>query len=97
MKDALEMTICGIKCDNPKCDFNDMSVKVEDYLKWLNKPCPRCGENLLTQEDFDNTMMLLSFVSSMNEILPKREENAPIVTASIEMNGTGEMNFILKK
>lgn len=29
MKKALEMNIGGIKCDNPNCDFNDMTVKFE--------------------------------------------------------------------
>jgi len=43
--------ISGIKCD--KCKFSDPTVKYEDYDKWLNKPCPDCGENLLTQEDYN--------------------------------------------
>jgi hypothetical protein len=44
--------ITGIKCDNPKCDFVDKSVTSDDYELWLNKPCPKCGENLLTEDDF---------------------------------------------
>lgn len=90
------MNICGIKCDNPKCDFKDMSVKLENYNEWVNKPCPKCGENLLTQEDFDNTMMLISLIDSINEILPERNENDKIVTASVEMNGTGDMDITIK-
>lgn len=93
---AIEMNICGIKCDNPKCDFKDMSVKLENYNEWVNKPCPKCGENLLTQEDFDNTMMLISLIDSINEILPERNENDKIVTASVEMNGTGDMDITIK-
>jgi len=46
--------IKGIKCDNPDCDFVDDSVTWDDYDKtvseWLNRPCPKCGTNLLTQE-----------------------------------------------
>ena len=90
------MNICGIKCDNPKCDFKDMSVKLENYNEWVNKPCPKCGENLLTQEDFDNTMMLISLIDSINEILSERNENDKIVTASVEMNGTGDMDITIK-
>ncbi|WP_040194775.1 hypothetical protein [Clostridium culturomicium] len=93
MKDAVEINICGIKCDNPKCDFNDMSVKLEDYKEWLNKPCPKCGENLFTEEDFANTMMMISFIDSMNKILPKRTGNEEIVTATVDMNGTGKIKI----
>lgn len=49
MGDNLRIQIRGIKCDNPNCDFSDMTVKYEDYDKWLNKPCPKCGHNLLTK------------------------------------------------
>lgn len=45
--------VSGIKCDNPKCDYKDESVTYEQYPEYINKPCPTCGENLLTQEDYD--------------------------------------------
>lgn len=44
--------IKGIKCDNVKCDYSDKEVKSSDYAKYLNKPCPKCGENLLTEKDY---------------------------------------------
>lgn len=49
----------GLKCDNPTCDFVDMSIAIEDYDNWLNVPCPKCGENLLTQEDLDAVKMIV--------------------------------------
>ena len=45
--------VTGIKCDNIKCDFNDPTILYINYPEWINKPCPNCGENLLTQEDYD--------------------------------------------
>lgn len=95
MKDAAELNIKGIKCDNPECDFKDDDAKFEDYNKWLNKSCPKCGANLLTQEDFDNTMMLLSMVHCLNEILPPLNNDKEIVTANIEMDGTGKVDFTI--
>lgn len=93
MKNALEMNIGGIKCDNPKCDFTDMSVQVEDYKQWLNKPCPECGENLLTEEDYRNTQFLVGLVELVNSIYPKVDNDEEVVVANINMNGTGEMKF----
>lgn len=50
------MIIKGIKCDH--CYFSDASVKKEDYLTFVNKPCPNCGANLLTQKDYDIVMKM---------------------------------------
>lgn len=93
MEKAVKMHIGGIKCDNPNCDFVDMSVKFENYDKWLNKPCPKCGENLLTEEDYENTKFIINTVNLMNSIFPPSTDEEDLVKASIEMNGTGEMNF----
>ena len=53
--DNVEVQIGGIKCDNTKCDYEDMSIKYSDYEAWLNKPCPKCGDNLLTEKDYEFT------------------------------------------
>ena len=44
---------CGIYCENKECDFIDLSVKITEVENWINKPCPKCGTVLLTQEQFD--------------------------------------------
>ena len=95
MKNALEINICGIKCDNTNCDFMNMSVKVEDYDKWLNRPCPKCGENLLTDDDYRNVQFLLAMGKIANEIYPKIEDDESIVKATIDMNGTGNINIAI--
>lgn len=97
MKDAVELSIKGIKCDNPKCDFKDDNVEFKDYAKWLNKPCPKCGKNLLTQTDYDNTKAILEIVKITNTMFPKRKDDDEIVTGKIEINGTGKMDFTIDK
>ncbi|WP_291566766.1 MULTISPECIES: hypothetical protein [unclassified Clostridium] len=97
MKNALELNIGGIKCDNPNCDYNSMDVKVAEYDKWLNKPCPKCGESLLTEEDYKNVQFLMKFVDMTNKIFPEIEDDSETVAANIKMNGTGEVNFNIKK
>lgn len=97
MKDALELNIHGIKCDNHNCDYNDMTVRVENYDKWLNKPCPKCGENLLTDKDYESIKILMSLTENINNIFPKRKEEEQTYEASIDMDGTGKMEMKIDK
>lgn len=60
--------ISGIKCDRDGCTYADMSVKLEDYPEWLNKPCPVCGDPLLTQEHLDEVNTMIMTTQIMNEI-----------------------------
>lgn len=90
----------GIKCDNPECDFVDQEVKIEDYKDWLNKPCPKCGSNLLTQADYDNVQMLLNLVDIINEnedIFTKTKDTQnnsdEMSTITFNMDGTGKMDI----
>lgn len=94
--EIVDLNVRGIKCDNPECDYSDMAVKYENYPQWLNKPCPKCGANLLTQEDLDATEQLMEIVNLTNEILKdsgleKQDMNKYIVP--VEANGTGELSF----
>jgi hypothetical protein len=65
------VNISGIKCDNPLCDYIDASVKFEEYADWVNKSCPKCGENLLTQEDYDFCLNSDNMVENLLELLPE--------------------------
>ena len=89
----LKMNIHGIKCDNSECNFNDMTVLYEDYDKWLNKPCPNCGSNLLTQQDYDTVKMLMDITGMINEALPEPIEDEQLFKMSVDFNGTGKVVF----
>jgi len=52
MNQNIQIKGTGIKCDNSACDWEDRSVKREDLKQWINIPCPKCGENVLTPEDY---------------------------------------------
>lgn len=64
----------GLNCDNPNCDWSDMSIEVSDYKNWVNKPCPECGESLLTQEDYDKTVKFMDAINLINSIPPDQLE-----------------------
>ncbi len=72
---ALKMTGGGLKCDNPDCDWIDMSIPIKDYKKWINAPCPKCGSNLLTKQDYKMVKVLNGLVRVINFIyffIPKK-------------------------
>ena len=88
MKPTLE--ISGIKCDS--CDYRNPDIVFNDYDNWLNKPCPKCGENLLTQADYDTVQVLSHMVefSNFNESI---DSNEPIIEVDISMNGSGDLTI----
>ncbi len=62
----VEMIGGGIICDNPNCDWQDLSIPSEEFYKWVDNPCPLCAENLLTKQDFENSEMLRFVVEFTN-------------------------------
>ena len=62
----MEMEISGLKCDNEKCDYTEESAKLKDYKLLIGTECPKCGENLLTQEDCDKAFRMVRYVSYFN-------------------------------
>jgi len=67
MNKGLEVEITGIKCD--VCDYRDDTVEFKDYSEWLNKPCPKCDSNLLTQKDYDSCLRIYRNVNMFNKII----------------------------
>lgn len=88
-KDAVKTIIHGIKCDNPDCNFKDMAVKFEDYEEYVNKPCPLCGENLLTQQDYDKCRLVMSITNLANKIfkMPDDYDGSEDVIAHMDFEG----------
>lgn len=88
----------GLKCDHEGCDYNNPDIPVTDYPNWINKPCPKCGHSLLTQEDFDNVLKLMGNIGLpwkelLDKVLPDRDTNKIITGVSVKMNGTGALKF----
>lgn len=88
----LKMNVGGIKCDNKECNFNDMTVLFEDYDKWLNKPCPNCGCNLLTQQDYDTVKILMDITGIINDNTDAIDDEQ-LYKMSVAFNGTTKVVF----
>ena len=93
MVQPITATPKGIKCDNNECDYEDMSVDPADYPNWVNKPCPKCGSNLLTEEDFSLFKGIMEMIDNINKdpemIKLSEESDEELVHGVIRMNGTG--------
>ena len=58
----------AIKCDVPHCNYRNETVALDDYRDWLNKPCPVCGANLLTEADLKTLDILLCIIKWINRV-----------------------------
>lgn len=77
-----------IICDNPVCDYTvenptkDPNIDVAEYI---NAPCPICGENLLTGEDYLMGMRVMNAINWINKwfgwlayVIPGKKEKSSI-------------------
>ena len=64
----MNIKISGLKCDNPECDYRDDTVNFEEYESRIDSSCPDCGENLLTQEDYEKAFRTIKYVLYFNKI-----------------------------
>lgn len=62
------LNVKGIKCDNEACDYTDPTATLEQMDSYLNKPCPKCGDSLLTPEDHEALLGLLALTEAINAL-----------------------------
>ena|SRR5690554_4463670 len=57
-----------IVCDNPNCDHTlSYTDETEKYLiLFVDEPCPKCGENLLTKKDYLQHQRLMKVINFIN-------------------------------
>lgn len=104
---VIESHVSGIKCDTRGCGWRDDEVRFEDYPQWVNRRCPRCGGNLLTEADMATCLRVKRSVDQINVLcnrwlpswllrrLDARRAKAP--TFHADMNGTGKIKFVRQK
>ena len=97
-----KMDIEGLKCDNPKCDYKDMSIHWEDYSKWVGRNCPKCGEILLTPDDYKLVVRLKNienniFIKILNFVTDKLFFWKNPDRLDLDMNGSGKLFFKNKR
>lgn len=70
-RQLIEMTQDNlIVCDKPGCGYVVLNATKDpniDIKPYINKPCPDCGENLLTQKDYDLALTTMNVVNWFNK------------------------------
>lgn len=64
---SVECIISGIKCDY--CDYRKDDVNFKEYPEYINKECPKCGHNLLTEQDYNKCRYYLGGLFLYNVIV----------------------------
>lgn len=102
MVETITLKVSGIKCDH--CTYRDDSVSQNDYKFYVNKPCPDCGANLLTVEDFETFIHLKIMAATLNDKVLKElrkvysdEEiqnmDSEKFKVPLSMNGSGKVKL----
>jgi hypothetical protein len=63
----MPVKITGLKCDF--CNWRDDSIPYSKYAASIGKPCPSCGANLLTKEEFDKCEKIINRVQQIENII----------------------------
>ena len=69
MRKLIELTRESlVVCDNPDCDFTiPYGFGMDGMLvNYINTPCPKCGENLLTEQDYLLHEKLMKVINWIN-------------------------------
>jgi hypothetical protein len=69
MENNIETSGGGLQCDNPNCDWKDTTIKIDETL--IGMKCPKCGENVLTEEDYVNAMFVEDTIKMINSVSPE--------------------------
>jgi predicted RNA-binding Zn-ribbon protein involved in translation (DUF1610 family) len=82
-----------IHCDNSACGF-EQAIPFEDREKWIDRPCPECGENLLTREDFEKSRAV-----SVAILDPRQSEKEKEVVKTIygQIPGVYEFQYVCQR
>jgi ssDNA-binding Zn-finger/Zn-ribbon topoisomerase 1 len=58
-----------VVCDNPKCDYKVPLTEENknELLYYVDLPCPKCGQNLCTKEDFIQSEKVMDVINWLNK------------------------------
>jgi len=107
-KPKLNFAVSGLQCDAKGCDYKDLTERPEEmtivgwYSLQVGKHCPKCGETLMTQEDFNTLKAICMLVDAINllpldtmrniiKALADGDDSKPAVR--MKLDGTGKPTF----
>jgi hypothetical protein len=74
-----------LKCDSPSCDYFELTPIV---IENVGKPCPKCGANVLTEDDYIDHHKMMAGIDAENEVaLAANPKASKILMAIYSHNG----------
>jgi len=63
------LNLQSLVCDNEECDFKReyQSLTLEQMGNFINCACPECGENLLTEDDYNQYVAMRKGIDLINK------------------------------
>lgn len=82
----------GLVCDNKECDYTN-DVKSIHYPYWVNRGCPKCGQNLLTEINYNQILRFYAVINFINRhwflrVLLGPKANTPETSLKINPDGS---------
>jgi hypothetical protein len=70
-----------LKCDADGCDY----VEIPDAISpsHIGKPCPKCGADLLTEQDYRDALGIVAAAQMLNAELGPMEPSGNAITLNI--------------
>jgi len=57
-----------LHCDNEKCGYN-LTFEGEFRKELIGTKCPKCGENMLTEEDYEGALLIKETMVELPDIM----------------------------
>lgn len=86
----IDTYIHGLKCDNPNCDYVNSNIPFEQYEQFIDYPCPKCGQSLLTIEAYNACVSLKNigdFISKLTFGAKNNSDMAAILPMEMDKDG----------
>lgn len=81
--------IKGLKCDNPTCDHSEPDIPFEAYGEHVDRPCPLCGQSLLTKADYDAVRAFADIAVALGGDINGETPTGDIAQLSVALDGSG--------
>lgn len=91
--DAIAINKSVIRCDAKGCDY-EVSANPRSFHEFIDRPCPVCGANLLTKEDYSMSQILYGLVGLVNQKIGDVAEGSKTVSTIIRSNTLGGLQRV---
>ena len=97
MPKAINMTEFSVNCDD--CGYKE-AAQPEQLRDYLDKPCPKCGAIMITEDDVKRMDALIEVINTVNNIVgdvPESDDTEEMCVAIKSENGDLDIHVSSEK